>query len=204
MGQYYNAVVGNEDTKTYSVFEPDFKKLMEHSWWNTDFMTEIYNQILNKPCRVAWIGDYADEDGDYDRFAHNEENNQLPLSYETAYGKNVKPIYISSKSKNHKFYSNFHLEDYFLVNHSKKEYINLGRYLQNCPLSEDDTLSPLSLLTVIGNDRGGGDYHITGKKPGEKFVGIWAWDVLELVKDISPVIKKTYKERPDILFAMLQ
>ena len=30
MGQYYNAVVGNENTKTYSVFKCDFKKLAEH------------------------------------------------------------------------------------------------------------------------------------------------------------------------------
>ena len=77
-------------------------------------------------------------------------------------GLEIKP---SDKELNHKSFR-------WLVNHSKKEYIDLTKI-------EPDILGykihPLSLLVCEGNGRGGGDFHGEDSR-----IGTWARDVVSL------------------------
>ena len=67
MGQYYKTRLFNEETKEVLVFnrrvddEYTWGKLREHSWWFNPFVNAICEKIYEKPHRVAWVGDYADE-----------------------------------------------------------------------------------------------------------------------------------------------
>ena len=38
-------------------------KLMEHSWNGNNFVAAVLNELLENPCQLYWLGDYAqDED----------------------------------------------------------------------------------------------------------------------------------------------
>lgn len=165
MGQYYNILMQSKDSKNIIAYdrhidgEYTMAKLMEHSWWLNDMVNAIAQKLVNHPCRVAWVGDYADDSDLYDK----------------AWGDNVKYEML------HK--SDFLLDKYYLVNHDKKLIMDCWQYLvenaKECDNEWCDIIHPLPLLTAQGNDRGGGDYH---SKVSKDQVGTWAWDLLELVE----------------------
>lgn len=43
-------------------------KLMEHGWLENDFCNGVLEAIWDKPARVAWVGDYADDIDDFDGY----------------------------------------------------------------------------------------------------------------------------------------
>jgi hypothetical protein len=74
------------------------------------------------------------------------------------------------------------LDDYkYLLNRTKGVALDLKSYKEK---SESDgwVINPISLLTAIGNGRGGGDYHEC--YPNFDIVGMWTFDELELVKEL--------------------
>lgn len=91
----------------------------------------------------------------------------------------------------------FTLEGTFLVNHDTKEYLSLDDYKKRATKKYAGnwvkSVHPLSLLTAVGNGRGGGDFH--GDNIGADDVGRWAWNLIS-VEDEPP---KGYK-RLDIAF----
>lgn len=64
------------------------------------------------------------------------------------------------------------LRDKFLVNYTKKIYIDGTIYFITARNEEGWCTNPLSLLTALGNGQGGGDYR--GKE--EEKIGAWAGD----------------------------
>jgi len=64
MGQYYTALVIDEGKKIRKL-DPHqfdvFSKLWEHAWIGDHFVNAAYSLIHNKPCKVAWIGDYSED-----------------------------------------------------------------------------------------------------------------------------------------------
>ena len=165
MGQYYNILIQKKDNSRIQAYdrtidgEYTMAKLMEHSWWLNDMVNAIAEKLLNNPCRVAWMGDYADD-------------SEL---YRKAWGENVKYDML------HK--TNFLMDRYYLVNHDKKLVMDCWEYLiQNAKKCDDewcDIIHPLPLLTAQGNNRGGGDYH---SDVSQDQVGSWSWDLIELVE----------------------
>lgn len=191
MGQYYRQLIGNKDGKVIAVHDcggvlPNGKadrngwKLMEHSWLGNDFVNGICKKMYNNPLRIAWVGDYANEVGDFDFDIPSKPS--IPDYYD-AWGDLVIPIVVYEDP-------NFSIVDKFLLNHDKREYIEISEdaYLWNSMPQESSplpwTIHPLPLLTAIGNDRGGGDFH--EGNIGYDYVGAWAWDLLE-VADGAPM-----------------
>lgn len=136
-------------------------KLTEHSWANNDFMNGVMDVISESPASVAWVGDYADEESDFDGRYTREV-------YSTVWGDMVRECPFYAIPSNH--------EDGVLVNHTKGEFLDIAKHIENG--TEDGwCVHPLSLLTAIGNGRGGGDYYRT-KRDFDK-VGTWAMDTIE-------------------------
>ena len=69
MGQYYKAIILNEDKKTIKAHATSWdyqsgSKLMEHSWMLNDFVARVEIELLNNPQILVWAGDYADPEVD--------------------------------------------------------------------------------------------------------------------------------------------
>lgn len=139
-------------------------KLMEHSWLENDFVNGVLESIWDNPSRVAWVGDYADDDGDFGgRYTKD--------TYETVWGADEMERPFDEVPTIHK--------DGYILNLDKGVYIDLRRYASVAgfkPRWSDQTwtIHPLPLLTCIGNGRGGGDYQGTNMQT----VGTWAMDLV--------------------------
>lgn len=190
MGQYYRQLIGNEAGQVLSVhdcisvlpdgdFDRNGIKLMEHSWIGNLFVESVSKLLYNAPKRVVWVGDYANEVGDFD---FNIPSKPIIPDYYAAWGDWVVPSIVEADE-------NFTIVGKFLLNHDTHEYIEITNegYLFYSQPAEKSALPwyihPLPLLTAVGNDRGGGDFH---KGYGYENVGIWAWHLLE-VSDGAPM-----------------
>ena len=171
MGQYYNILTMKDDK--YTVYDRSYRnrqgqseymmaKLTEHSWIGNTTMDCFSSIILRDPHHIAWVGDYADD-------TEKEEitNDKLTLTkikslHKKAWNcKNALPLeYLPINTKY-----------MLLVNWTKKQYISMYEYIEKNTVN-DWCLHPLSLLTALGNGKGGGDY----KGINENLIGIWAFD----------------------------
>ena len=147
-------------------------KLMEHSWIGNDFCNGVLEAIWDKPARVAWVGDYADDEYDFDEY-------YTEAVYEAVWGeKNAPELPFDKVPSIHK--------SGFLVNHDKGQYVDLARYAKVSAFSptwDEDGVwvtHPLPLLTAIGNGRGGGDYQGINMN----MVGSWSMDMLSFTEEI--------------------
>lgn len=179
MGQYYTPVIMKDDKiSTFLCYDyGNGAKLMEHSYIGNSFTETVLKQLLNKPARLAWVGDYAEPEDVENELAEKFikiENNDEP------YRKKPKKVGAMENSAMLVF-----------INHSKKEYIDITYYiLKNGADRYGCIIHPIPLLTAIGNGKGGGDYR--GKN--EDIVGRWACDVIEARTWIDTTKYKDYKE----------
>ena len=201
MGQYYKAVIlgtiAKNEIESF-VCGRDYNngiKLMEHSWIGNDVVARIEAEILNKPKRIVWAGDYADADmNEYDELFHKDSDGD---------GINLYCL-CKDELKLSKLACKRIAKYRYLVNHDKKEFVDL--YYSKLPISDTYTtekgkvikyvVHPLPLLTCEGNGRGGGDYRSSN---GEKYIGAWARDLISLETEIiNPEdlteIKPNFKE----------
>ena len=134
---------------------------MEHSYVGNNFVSTFASQLINSPKRVVWAGDYADAEKGTEGKGYEGRGENL---YDFATDENkikpkeVKPMYDKYP---------------YLVNHTKKEIVNINRM----PKNDGWEIHPLPLLTCEGNGRGGGDYR---GNIGAKFIGSWARDLISL------------------------
>ena len=169
MGQYYTPVLIDEETnderKYLSHDYGNGLKLMEHSYLGNTFVETICNEIVEHPMRVAWVGDYADDVIDEDkyknipnieRFIEIEKDEKMAYAQPNAVEQNVSSLC------------------YFIINHTKKEFIDMYAYTVRHN-STYSIIHPLPLLTSIGNGCGGGDY----SGICEELCGNWCGDVIE-------------------------
>lgn len=134
-------------------------KLMEHAWSKNDFVNGVVESIWDSPKNVAWVGDYADEMGDF-------KNGYTQYTYKSVWGNDENESPFDEMPK-------VHMKGY-LVNITKGEYIDLAKHYEQSCTDDGCHIHPLPLLTAIGNDRGGGDYHGTNMDK----VGSWAMDLI--------------------------
>lgn len=202
MGQYWIGTVVNEDGSHIDVYDNHcggeyvMAKLMEHSWIGNFYVDSIAKKIYKKPNRVAWIGDYAyDLEDKY--LPRTARINIKKLGLEHFHREAYQYCYSDEDRADH--YEAPVYEDIttfipdipcdpldvkgkYLVNHDKKQYIDYDEY-RHKSYSQGWVVNPLPLLTAIGNDLGGGDYH-----RGCKFynrVGYWALDLIS-IEDEAP------------------
>ena len=188
MGQYYYPTILREKNKKfyseefYALDYDNGLKLTEHSYCGNHFVETVMAQLLNKPGRLAWLGDYH-EVGDF-----AELNPGLPKIIEKRFNEHYKCFtlpgyedYCAGKHVSH--YSKpeevKERQGRFILNHDKKCYIDIEEYEKNnltCAEDCDWRFHPIPLLTAVGNGRGGGDF----SGIGEEDVGCWAGDLLEV------------------------
>lgn len=196
MGQYYHPTMIDEEGNITWIYTHDYHcglKLMEHSFIGNSVMNAVFGQIKDHPLRIAWMGDYSDEEQD-DPYEQKLPRAEFMHVYDAVYGNgNDKrriqpdPIAYDLTSK-----------DWYLVNHTQRVYLSLDAYAarnkwKDCwknwetgDIEEFDMcVNPLSLLTACGNDRGCGDYH--ADLPDYNKVGSWAFDLIGLTQK-KPVV----------------
>lgn len=175
-------------------------KLMEHSWWNNEFLTNFCARLYersrenNKKTHILWLGDYAELDGLSSLeglsacFARVVQRSWLKQALQDP---NRKEIDIGNTNPD------FSLINKFLVNTTKQEFINCTTYY-NCNHDVDDwCIHPLPLLTAVGNGEGGGDYFGVNNE----LLGRWAGDALyindeepvEPFKEIFPIFREKWQ-----------
>ena len=176
MGQYYRIAFKHE-CKRVVVNDRKIEgegyimaKLLEHSWLGCDIADAVAREMYGNPLRLAWVGDYAD-DGDEVKAATRGD-----VSYKRVWGHDHK----------HEVPANDNGFDYlhkWLVNHDKKLAVSFDDVVRSSMSKYGGIIAPFPLLTAIGNDRGGGDYHKGGTDYDK--VGTWAWDLIS-IEDAKP------------------
>ena len=178
MGQYFRPILGDAYGLNCKVFdrsvdgEYTLAKLLEHSWWQNPFVNAFSKFLYKEPSRVIWCGDYAYEPDDFN--FPNCSAFYVP-SYGEVWDDTVSAIGVSS--------TDFTLDGKFLLNHDAKQFVDLDEYKAGSVDKHGWTIHPLPLLTAVGNDRGGGDFH--EGNIGFEFVGSWAWQLI-CIEDKPP------------------
>ena len=191
MGHYYQPIIIYPDGSTASFYSHSFGcglKLMEHSWIGNDFVNAIYSKILNKPKKVAWIGDYSKNDYEScgENYAKHLPFEEFMKYYMDVWGEHKKEESISPSNFENADLNivNHKTKNMYLINHNTKEYLDLGLYIDRCTVKGGNwsgyCVNPLPLLTACGNGRGGGDFRNSTSNIGYENVGLWAFDLLEL------------------------
>ena len=161
MGQYYTAVLKNKNGELKGYYDFGLK-LMEHSYFFNNYVNTICNKIFNNPHNVAWVGDYAEEENEFTEYEKTHKGNHQK--------KHTKKNFMQC----------------LLINHTKKQFLDLTEYYDNNVINFAENgrpnswvIHPLPLLTAFGNGLGGGDYR--GKNAlNIDDVGLWAGDLLEI------------------------
>ena len=164
MGQYYTPIIkrGNKMRRVYSHDFHNGLKLTEHSYVGNNFVNVVANEIIDNPAQLYWCGDYA-EPTDF------KSESMFKRIYGYAWQRNR-----NTRTTLENPHEEFNWkEDWYYINHTKKQFMLM-------PEEGDWVFTPLSLLTAIGNGRGGGDYR---KKSGQSMVGYWAGDKVSLSKE---------------------
>lgn len=197
MGQYYNIIFLSEkqDGRTETIrawFTPTFRKLMEHSYLDEDFL-QFIEFLLSRGglfyrTRIVWAGDYADPDEHYEKVLTKEEALKI-LEMDSDAEDELEPtpnLYQMCQDDNCGFMLQRALMEVmqskigkklnsFLVNHTKKQFVHMRKDGQ-----PNDGIHPLPLLVSEGNGRGGGDY--IGRH--QELCGTWSRDVISVEESI--------------------
>ena len=208
MGQYYLGYTKNEILKKEIIWKnPSGLKLMEHSYFGNNFVNGMCRELFGSPKRVAWVGDYADDFYNYivkggDGYFNGDNSDKILDIHKLVWNENAIRTDLPTPFDNLDKYG---LSDniYYLVNHSKQEYINLHKYLENQKKQYDNEwdlfIHPLPLLTAIGNGMGGGDYH---EQMNYEMVGYWFYDLISVASNafIAPDEYKDVTNTTDYQF----
>lgn len=180
VGQYFFPVIGDAHGEVLYVFDRSVDgrytgaKLMEHSWMGSPCCRGVTEQLqLHGPCRLAWVGDYV-KDADFDeafRAARRIPADVALLKRTDVFGETVLKVGLHGPGAA--------LDGRVLVNLEQRVYIDVDEYCAAAQLAADDVVYPLSLLTAVGNGRGGGDYLGTCMD----FVGAWAWNLISVAAE---------------------
>ena len=84
----------------------------------------------------------------------------------------------------------------FIINHTKKEYVDTRHLEYEETYGEEWFIHPLPLLTCEGCGRGGGDYHQSAEHPSYKYIGAWARDIIS-VSNLKADVEGFEEIRPD-------
>jgi hypothetical protein len=163
MGQFFKGIILDNENNIKVAMNPQYfnngMKLVEFSLFNNEFLGYFMFNIYQKPKRVVFVGDYADE----------EENGEtLYKMAKTIEDKFTKHFF------NIKEPSVFSCNYGYLINHTKKVFIDLSTYKSH------NVFHPLPILTSEGNGNGLGDYYGENKE----LAGTWARDLISLEEDM--------------------
>lgn len=155
MEQHFKTVIGNM-RGTHSVYEDNPRaRLMGHSWCGNPFADTITKMIYNNPQRVAWVGNHSEK--------INTELHKIAWLEKTSQTVEQDPLYIKGM---------------YLVNHTKKQFLNCDEYLNRTRDLDSANIHPLPLLTAVTDGtKYTGDYI---GDVGREWIGAWAYDEIEV------------------------
>lgn len=185
MGQYYEPILITKNNKIkhfnrYIDGKYTLAKLTEHSWIGNTMVDTFCSKLANTKCKVAWVGDYAYCYSENDNIPNNINKETLDmlidLTKQEGKGMSFKPL---------------NMKYTLLLNHTKKEFIDMYDYIEKNTDKDGWCIHPLPLLTAIGNGFGGGDY----RGINEHLIGHWALDEIsiESVEKIDYYKNKNYQ-----------
>jgi hypothetical protein len=196
MGQYYKALIAQKDLSVQSDTKYKFKvyewawKMMEHSWYGNRFMWRIEKILSECNWNVWWVWDYS-------QMAPLCRDWLIEDTEDETYDDEHSEWYVLEHKANNYYY---------LVNHTKKEYISMTRQETNPKLfcsGDEWVVHPLSLLCRVDTEEAWWDYH--SMYPNYDKQGYWAGDKIAVVEWLwSPRDKEMellgYKDMTDILY----
>lgn len=187
MGQYYYPTIKKEYTLEQFCAHDygNGLKLMEHCYFNNLFVQAVLTSLIKEQGRLCWLGDYAEED-DFRNVESDIVTKTMLFSYNLFSKKEDDP------DDEHLHYTctrpNKKVDSMFVVNHSKREYIDLKKYQEIAPKNRNCIIHPIPLLTAAGNGRGLGDY----RGSNESMIGYWCCDELMVMENADHL--KDYKD----------
>lgn len=186
MGQYYKLAIKDGkgqifcNDRKYVGSDYIMAKLLEHGYLHNWLCHSVAKGLENGSIkRLAWVGDYAEED-------EMKEITKGDVSYAMIWGDDA-----VGEAKDYgrvpeiifPLVKRFSYKGKYLLNHTKKVYMSFDEYItafKDATGSDDYAISPFTILTAIGNGRGGGDYGGNC----QEVVGTWAWDEIGIAKKI--------------------
>lgn len=188
MGQYYKAALIREDE--IKVISPSGWKMMEHCWYGNTDMKRVEKLLSEKRWRVIWVWDYSqcaafvwgsclqpekEWEDDY------EPDELLEMDMDDV---NIEKVY-------------------YLVNHTRKEFINMTRQRINKDLDDGQgfVVHPLPLLCRAETEEAWWDYH---SEINQNLLWIWCWDEISI--DIYDWLREDefkyfeYQDKTDVYF----
>jgi hypothetical protein len=161
-------------------------KLMEHSYVGNGYV-DAFIRLLEmkadpeKGCRVAWVGDYADDVLQERTFACPDTEKVMFLywAYVNAWkypGDDFDNAMDLDDLPDLPYEEMVHSRTGAIIDFDKKMYVRIVE-----DSKEELQIHPLPLLTAVGNGLGGGDYY--DSNPDYFYVGYWAGDHILWVND---------------------
>jgi hypothetical protein len=187
MGQYYKLAIMTADgeirrnDRKYVDSDYVMGKLLEHGYLHNWLCYSVAKGLENGSIkRLAWVGDYAEED-------EMREITKGDVSYAMIWGDESvgeDKDYGRAPEIILPLVKRFSYKGKYLLNHTKKVYMSFDEYTAAHNAHENAEkgweISPFTILTAIGNGRGGGDYG----GDCQEAVGTWAWDEIGIAKKI--------------------
>lgn len=169
MGQYYRPVVmpsgktKNEIVASFNSLDYNqSSKLLGHSYLGNIFVETVESLFMPggkfHKHRLVWAGDYADPE----KRAKTNLYERAEKAFDSTHCVKLPKAFR------------------YLVNHSKRVYVDKARQPKN---KYGYRIHPLPLLTCEGNGRGGGDY-FTEDEHLLKHIGSWARDIISVEAEI--------------------
>ena len=161
MGQYYRPLLIFKDGTKRSALSHRFNnglKLMEHSWIGNRFVNAVMYEMVDKPVRLAWVGDYSDaavSDGCNLGGGYITSASEFLKMFTYLWGEHSSPDDLPGDSPT--FTLDCKHTDCYIVNLTKRCYIDMEQYFKSNG-EKEWCIHPLPLLTALGNGMGGGDY----------------------------------------------
>jgi len=186
MGQYYRIALIKEDE--VKVIRPDWIKLMEHARYGNKSMQRVEKILSEWHYRPLWIWDYCQAAPFLWCYEWFEEEDCF-YNTEEDWERN----WILKREE---------WKVYYLVNHTRKQFIDMWRQEKKYKDDYWYCVHPLALLCRVDTEEAGWDYH--SQFPNFNKQGIWAgdeiwvsvydWERLEEFKYFD------YKDVTDILY----
>lgn len=194
MGQYYSIV--NLDSNT--AIRPESLKLMEFSYLDTLSVNALYTLLAGdwKGARIATVGDYA-EPADFDSIPAVIDGEDTPYmtartEYDAHDNANALP-----ETQYARYAVNLDTNEYVDRTHTPINNLYLAETHDGMECAYAERVEPLTILTSIGNGRGGGDYYGEYAGNAEKnYVGAWAGARLMATNDASELPENAVEITP--------
>lgn len=182
MWQYYKAVLVNETS--IDVIVPEGWKMMEHSYYGNTAMSRVEYLLKKQSACVMRIWDYASVAPFV--WTHKFEEEDMFHRDDNDYD------WLLNRDE---------WKNYYLVNLSKKEFINMKKQNNEQKLKDQfwRVVHPLPLLCRAETEEAWWDYH---SEQWQEYIWNWCWDRITVYEDIRELDEyfeqNSYRDMTDI------